>query len=719
MWAEVALGISLGTAILTTAAWIRARARLATSLEDQEAHRNSSRVLEHELRLADLMARGAPIQQVLDTLTRSIEELAPECACTILLLDTDRHHLLAGSGGSLPPEYMAAVNGLAIGPDIGACGSAAFKNETVIVSDIATDYRFAAAKDFILSHGLRSCWSVPIRDTNHQVLGTFAMYHRHPCSPTDRELRIVEAGAYLAGNAIERVRAKARLRENEERIKLAERAASLGIWDLDLATQTVTLSEEMASQLGLARATTRTGLHDVGALMHPDDWSVLSTLLTATIQTGAPFHGEFRVPQGDGTHRSFRTQGRLDNEAGQPTRLSAASIEVTREKEIVAELQRAMHAKSNFLANMSHEIRTPMNGLLGTVELLLDTGITIEQREHVDTIRSCGETLLGLVNDILDLSKIEAGKLSLERIPFSLEGLVNEAFALVSPLAAQRDLALVREIEQGVPAAVVGDPQRLRQVLLNLLSNAVKFTERGSVKVSLSSRPAEGESVTVTVSVSDTGVGMPADVQERIFEPFTQADSSTTRRFGGTGLGLAICRRLITAMGGTLSLESSPGHGSTFCASVPLVMADESELPAPLGTDRIHRSDRQLAILLAEDNRLNRKVAVALLQKMGHRVDVAENGARAVEAVEQGHYDLVLMDCEMPVMDGYDATRAIRALPRHAAVPIVAMTAYAMAEDRQRCLDAGMNEYVSKPISVERLRQAIDRLDLRTISDAA
>jgi CheY-like chemotaxis protein len=225
--------------------------------------------------------------------------------------------------------------------------------------------------------------------------------------------------------------------------------------------------------------------------------------------------------------------------------------------------------------------------------------------------------------------------------------------------------------------------------------------------------------VAVTVSVSDTGVGIPKDVQERIFEPFTQADSSTTRRFGGTGLGLAICRRLIAAMGGSLNIESSPGHGSIFSFTVAWPLAHASDLPASVDTDRIHRSDRQLAILLAEDNRLNRKVAAALLEKMGHHVDAVENGARAVEAVEHGRYDLVLMDCEMPEMDGYDATRAIRALPHHGNLPIVAMTAYAMPEDRQRCLDAGMNDYVSKPISVQRLRRVVERLDVRPAADAA
>jgi signal transduction histidine kinase/ActR/RegA family two-component response regulator len=710
MWIEPVLGASLVVTALATTAWARARRHLAASLKEQEAHAKSSHVLEHEIHLAEMMARGAPIADVLDALTHSIEELAPDCACTILLLDEDGHHLLAGSGGSLPAEYMAAVNGLAIGPDVGACGSAAYKNETVIVADIATDYRFAAARDFIISHGLRSCWSVPIHDTSNQVLGTFAMYHRRPSTPSDRELKVVEAGAYLAGNAIERMRAKERLRENDERIKLAERAASLGIWDLDVHSRTVTVSEEMASQLGLARAATRLSLNDVKALINPRDWRTLRDAYTHATRTGGSFQAEFRVAHGESTLRTFRTQGRLEIEDGQPKRLSGASMEVTKEKEMVTQLQRAMQAKGDFFASMSHEIRTPMNGLLGTVELLLDSGVTNEQREYVDIMRCCGETLLGLVNDILDLSKIEAGKLTLERIPFALDNLVNDAVALVAPMAAQRTLQLIRELPPDLPPAVVGDPQRLRQVLLNLLSNAVKFTERGSVTIGVSSEQRGNDTVSVTFTVQDTGVGIPLHVQERIFEPFTQADSSTTRRFGGTGLGLTICRRLIMAMGGVLAIESEPGRGSTFRATVSLPVASVKDLPSAAANAHIRRSERDLRILLAEDNRVNQKVAVALLSKMGHRVRVAENGALAVEAVQNEEYDLVLMDCEMPEMDGYDATRAIRKLGSRGTLPIVAMTAYAMPEDRQRCLDAGMTDYLPKPISTERLSKLIDRL---------
>jgi signal transduction histidine kinase/FixJ family two-component response regulator len=723
MFVELVTLTSVSAAGFSTAAWLSARRRLSESRREQRALEKSSRVLEEERRVMEMMEAGAPLKEVLDTLTRAIENMAPECVCTILLLDADGQHLLAGSGGSLPAEYMQAVNGLAIGNDVGACGTAAYRNETVIVDDIATDYRFAAARDFVMSFGLRACWSVPIRGSAGQVVGTFAMYHRQRAKPRDRELRIVEAGALLAGNVIQRLRATQRQLENDERIMLAERAASLGIWDLNIPNRVLTISEEMAAHLGFARSSVRLSVDELRALVHPDDWTVLVDALARANDSHGSFRAECRAVLGNGRIRFFRSQGRVEFEAGIPIRVAGASIDVTKEREMVEKVEQATRAKSEFLANMSHEIRTPMNGLLGTIQLLLDSGLTQEQKEHVDVIQSCGEMLLTLVNDVLDLSKIEAGKLTLERIPFDLERLVKEVAGLVRPAALARNLELREEFAPNLPGTLIGDPQRIRQVLLNLLSNAVKFTERGMVGMVVKSQPSRDGIVDVCLAVRDTGIGISPDAQRAIFEPFTQADSSTTRRFGGTGLGLAICQRLVAAMGGTLEIESEPGCGSTFRVTIPLARGERPRLRA--GTpDRIRPTIRPLRILVAEDNAINQKIAAMILAKMGHHVDVVQNGELAVAAVERSDYDLVLMDCEMPVMDGYTATRAIRRLPRRAAVPIVAMTAHAMAEDRQRCLAAGMDDYLSKPVSVDRLSEAIQsiveakRLDASEVQDS-
>jgi signal transduction histidine kinase/CheY-like chemotaxis protein len=371
---------------------------------------------------------------------------------------------------------------------------------------------------------------------------------------------------------------------------------------------------------------------------------------------------------------------------------------------------RASAVKSEFLANMSHEIRTPMNGIIGAISLLADSGVTAEQAEYIDTVQSCGESLLQLVNDILDLSKADAGKLVLERTPLRIQRLVADALAVVSPMARVKGLAVTRHFDPHLPEALMGDPQRLRQVLLNLLSNAVKFTERGSVNVEASVVSRDTDAVRLCLAVRDTGIGISKEVQESIFEPFTQADCSTTRRYGGTGLGLAICRRVLALMNGYLEVESQVGRGSCFRAFLTLPLAENAAAPETRPSVRIPSANRALRILLAEDNAINRTVAVRLLERMGHRVAVAVDGTEAVAAVSRERYDLILMDCQMPVMDGYAAAREIRRLKLPATPPIVALTANAMAEDRRRCLEAGMDDYLAKPISLDRLAMLIENL---------
>jgi len=681
----------------------------------------------------------------------------------------------------------------------------------------------------------------------------------------------------LAALREERDQAVRELAATRERLALALANTETGWWDLDLATGAMVLDEHGRTLFGYPEA--RIG--DALGLVHEDDRSGMQTLLRAHLRGDLPaFECEFRMRARDGSWKWLQAQGRASARQadGHWGRLVGIYRDTTERKRGELDLiqardaaEAASRAKSEFLANMSHEIRTPMNGIIGMTELLLDSGLASEHRDCLQTIKSSADALLTILNDILDFSKIEAGKLTLECIDFSPATLLAEVTRSVALSAHQQGLELFWALEADVPAVLRGDPGRLRQVLLNLLGNAIKFTHAGEVEVSAAVASRQGTELVLEIAVRDTGVGISPEQLEAIFSPFTQADSSTTRKYGGTGLGLAICRHLVTLMDGSLQVESRPGEGSIFrftvglqavaearplpvaalagarvlvvedtarfgrhlcarlgaCGLRPLLAADgdaaldlleaasdgrdpfdfvllDAAMAAPGGyalaerfaeaspwLDRIvmmtasharredaarcHRTGLasclvkpfsaddligalrhaqsgaasgardelapfdptltltemlaaepaerpKLEVLLVEDNPVNQTVAVRMLERAGHRVMVAGDGNEALALFEAHRFDLILMDVQMPVMGGIEATRAIRGLEARRswmssdgwqATPIVAMTAHAAASDRAQCLDAGMDDYVAKPVRPRELLAAIERARAR------
>ncbi len=685
-----------------------------------------------------LMAGGNQLAVVLDAIVRSVEAEAPGALCSILLLDGNR--LTLGAGPSLPDDYNAAIEGLEIGPEVGSCGTAAFHNRRVVVEDVQADPLWAPYRALAAEAGLRACWSQPIRSPSGAVVGTFAIYHREVAAPGADDIAFIESAAEVAAIAIERERALDELARSEARAVRAfqiEREAARNLTTFfEVSLDMLCIRDMEGRFVKVNQAWERVLGYTIGELegapllplIHPDDL-VLTKAHMERAQGGAEVMGlvnRYRHRDGHYVHLEWRARRVGDM-------VFAVARDVTERMALEAETnaakqaaEAANQAKSDFLANMSHEIRTPLNGVIGIIDALSRTELSPAQREMVALIERSGETLGRLVSDILDVSKIEAGRLEIERRVFDLEDELGSLIELYRLRAREKALTLQARLGERARGRFHGDSTRIKQVLGNLLSNAIKFTDKGEVglAIEVTDPVLPGQPCRLEVEVSDTGMGFDAEASANLFQRFSQADTTITRRFGGTGLGLSICKALVEMMGGEISAQSEVGRGSLFKVTIPLTphhpldahaaaparAADLSQAGGVPASDR----DDPIRVLLAEDHPINQKVVELILAPYGAHITIVEDGAEAVEAMRNAAFDLVLMDMQMPVMDGLTATRAIRGdergrpdLPR---TPIIMLSANAMSQHRLDALTAGADLHIPKPVTAATLLAGISEV---------
>ncbi len=470
------------------------------------------------------------------------------------------------------------------------------------------------------------------------------------------------------------------------------------------------------------------GANLLDLIIPPEMHEAVKGAMQQMIKTGEPIPaGELILKRKDGSRIPVLSSHALVHPFNRPSELFCLDIDLTDRKQAEHELQKsnqllteakilaesANTAKSQFLANMSHEIRTPMNGVLGMTQLLEMTGLSTEQREYVDALKLSGKNLMSLISDILDLSKIEAGKIIIEDADFSLKQCITDVVMMQQFVSHEKGLKLEIEISEDIPHQLVGDQLRVKQILLNLMGNAVKFTAQGSITVSAHLLEQHNDSRLVRIAVRDTGIGISPEAADQIFKPFTQEDGSICRKYGGTGLGLTISRRMAELLGGTISVESTPGGGSCFTVTLPLTISTTTSiLQAPPATASTDGDSPPLRILLVDDDQVNIKFGVSLLKRLGHSVTTAENGKQCLIALEKGPFDIVLMDIQMPVMNGEETLLEIRGREQNTTshLPVIALTAHSMRGDKDRLLEIGFDGYVSKPLFIKDLVEEMKKV---------
>ncbi len=614
----------------------------------------------------------------------------------------------------------------------------AIKIDNVDAGDIPSDYA-----DFFRQLDIKSIVIVPILQSEN-LWGLLAVHQcTHTCQWTDFEIDLLQQLANQLAIAIMQSQLVEALRKSEEQRRLATDLNQVGCWDFDISTGKSKWNDNHFRLMGLDPNEVEASYSTWRARVHPDDLEFVESTLMDALENQTILDLEYRVvyPQGDIHWLLSKGKGVYD-QAGNATRMVGVVLDISDRKKMEIELSQAKelaeaanNAKSDFLANMSHEIRTPMNGVIGMAQLLATTPLRNDQKNFVQVILDSSDALLTIINDILDLSKIESGNLQLEAKAFNCIDVLTSACNLLSKQALDKNINLQYQISYDIPSITIGDSSRLRQIFINLISNAIKFTQQGQITIAVNGKFITSNTYAWKFAITDTGIGISSDQISKLFNPFTQADASINRRFGGTGLGLAICKRLIELMGGTIWVESlghvggnpppdwsieSSNHktqGSIFHFTITLPVIVDNQLPiletlSPLALE-FDSQQLPIKILIVEDNILNQKIAKLMLKKLGYEADVAEHGQECITAFLSSQnaaplYDLIFMDLQMPVMDGITATKIIRKNFSSQDKPwIIALTADALYSEREACMEAGMNDFISKPIIIKEVARAL------------
>ena len=709
-------------------------------------------------RILEVIAKGDDIQSILDSIINWIESQLSDVRCSVLILDSDGKTLRKGAGPSLPEVYCQQLDGFEIGPHVGSCGTAAFRNEMVVVENIQTDPLWADFKELALCHDLRACWSTPIRNSEGKVLGTFCSYYNQQRKPTEEEIKLVDSATSLAGIAIHRTTVEKEILESKNRYQtifhqlrsvmegtssdvgdkffyslvrnlagsLNVRYAILGeysslpcpsiqtvaIWDGNRFRENV--------KYDLANTPCEKVLASRGVQYYPKDIPKLfrncQLLKDMNVESylGLPLFDPSGVVTGNVMVMDDKSMRDSSNsEMILSIFASRAEVELDRkrkeEKLLKAniELERANQAKSGLLSGMSHELRTPLNAIIGYTDLLKANVygvLTEKQYKSIQTIQESGQHLLSLITDLLDISKIDAGALSLDIVSLSIPEVVTSVIAMFTTQTVKKELRIHDRIDASISMSFA-DFKVLKQILVNLLSNAIKFSHHnGGIEINV----FPFEKHFIKFEVIDHGVGIEEDEQRKIFSEFYQVDHARDSKLGGTGLGLALTKRLVEVHGGVIGVKSEPNKGSTFWFTIP--WKESKPVEGEVKTSTVHDLImNRHKILLVEDNQTNINITRDILAIKNHYVTTAKNGKEAIEKAELESPDIILMDLQMPVMDGYTATKELRSIPAFADIPIIALTASADQASVKHAMDAGCTEHISKPVTAKTLLSVINR----------